>query len=581
MVNAYMHNNSNQHTNHSTTSPDLSSPGKDSGVYINGTSPVKNGVVTSNGTGPHSDSSTNSRSDSPKLPANISGDDHSGEKLSKTNLYIRGLPESTLDSHLVDMCKSYGQIVSTKAILDKNTNLCKGYGFVDFAYEEEALKAVVALQNKGILAQMARQQEQDPTNLYISNLPKTFDEKKLEKLLKNYGHVISTRILRDNSTQSKGVGFARMESKEICEHIIDKLNGYPLPGATDSREPLLVKFADTGKKKKPYDNKFRHGDDALNGLAGFDPSILAPNGLCYHSIANNRMSAHSGLPLAATAGPFAAFPHLPLAAGYPASSPNGAAAAVGAALSHQAQLAAAAGAPLAANSANAAYPHHLAAVLGGHQNPGAGGHQLSPSSSQPAAGVPAVSVAAVPGQQSYLLSTTATPYTQGTHSLDQNGTATSTAGGSLSNGHSVGGVNSSTSVTGTHQAPVTLSAPNGYSGPAAAAAVAAASMPYQNHLAQLAQHMGHMTIANNPHAAAAAAAGLNGHTQYFTHPLTSPAGYSYLPMTPAGAPPGDHLSAALYNPHAHLQISLEEHLKHQQLNGLVTTVSTNQETDYA
>ena len=172
----------------------------------------------------------------------------------------------------------------------------------------------------------------------------------------------------------------------------------------------------------------------------------------------------------------------------------------------------------------------------------------------------------------------------GTHSLDQTGTATSggsAAGGSLSNGHASvgGGVNSSTSVTGTHQAPVTLSAPNGYSGPGAA--VAAASMPYQNHLAQLAQHMGHMTIANNPHAAAAAAAGLNGHTQYFTHPLTSPAGYSYLPMTPAGAPPGDHLSAAIYNPHAHLQISLEEHLKHQQLNGLVTTVSTNQEADYA
>ena len=149
----------------------------------------------------------------------------------------------------------------------------------------------------------------------------------------------------------------------------------------------------------------------------------------------------------------------------------------------------------------------------------------------------------------------------------------------MSNGHASAG-NSSTSVAGTHQAPVSLSAPNGYSG-ASVAAAAAASMPYQNHLAQLAQHMGHMTIANNPHAAAAAAAGLNGHTQYFTHPLTSPAGYSYLPMTPAGAPPSDHLSAAIYNPHAHLQISLEEHLKHQQLNGLVTTVSTNQETDYA
>jgi hypothetical protein len=39
----------------------------------------------------------------------------------------------------------------------------------------------------------------------------------------------------------------RMESKEKCEQIIQMFNGSPLAG---SKEPLLVKFADGGIKKR-------------------------------------------------------------------------------------------------------------------------------------------------------------------------------------------------------------------------------------------------------------------------------------------------------------------------------------------
>ncbi|KAL0167171.1 hypothetical protein M9458_039015, partial [Cirrhinus mrigala] len=52
------------------------------------------------------------------------------------------------------------------------------------------------------------QQEQDPTNLYLSNLPVSVDEQELEALLRPFGHVISTRILRDAIGVSRGVGFA-------------------------------------------------------------------------------------------------------------------------------------------------------------------------------------------------------------------------------------------------------------------------------------------------------------------------------------------------------------------------------------
>lgn len=70
---------------------------------------------STNGGGGGGDRSTQSNnSESPK------------EQLSQTNLYIRGLAPTTNDKDLLNMCQQYGKIVSTKAILDKNTNMCKG-----------------------------------------------------------------------------------------------------------------------------------------------------------------------------------------------------------------------------------------------------------------------------------------------------------------------------------------------------------------------------------------------------------------------------------------------------------------------
>jgi len=170
-----------------------------------------------------------------------------GDQLSRTNLYIRGLQPNTSDRELVSLCQGYGKIISTKAIIDPATNTCKGYGFVDFETAPAAEAAVQDLQSKGIQAQMAKQQERDVTNLYIANLPININESDLEVMFKAFGKVISTRILRDQNTISRGVGFARMETKEQCEAVIQAFNGKLLPRFN---EPLTVKFADSGNKKK-------------------------------------------------------------------------------------------------------------------------------------------------------------------------------------------------------------------------------------------------------------------------------------------------------------------------------------------
>ncbi|XP_033161132.1 protein alan shepard isoform X10 [Drosophila mauritiana] len=237
-----------------------------------------------------------------------------GEQLSKTNLYIRGLQQGTTDKDLVNMCAQYGTIISTKAILDKTTNKC--YGFVDFEQPAFAECAVKGLQGKGVQAQMAKvgiwvlhrpaiQQEQDPTNLYIANLPPHFKETDLEAMLSKYGQVVSTRILRDQQMNSKGVGFARMESREKCEQIIQMFNGNTIPGAKD---PLLVKFADGGPKKKnlfktPDPNARAWRDVSAEGIpVAYDPTMQ-----------QNGVSVNVGTPIGVPYSRFSA----PQVGGYP------------------------------------------------------------------------------------------------------------------------------------------------------------------------------------------------------------------------------------------------------------------------
>ena len=54
-----------------------------------------------------------------------------------------------------------------------------------------------------------------------------------------------------------------MDSKDICERIIHELNKKPLPG---SQEPLLVKFADSGnRRKREYRNQ--------HALMGYDANM--------------------------------------------------------------------------------------------------------------------------------------------------------------------------------------------------------------------------------------------------------------------------------------------------------------------
>jgi len=57
-------------------------------------------------------------------------------------LYVGGLPYSTNDAELQDAFSQAGSVSSAVVIMDKMTGRSKGFGFVEFASDEDAQKAI-------------------------------------------------------------------------------------------------------------------------------------------------------------------------------------------------------------------------------------------------------------------------------------------------------------------------------------------------------------------------------------------------------------------------------------------------------
>merc|ERR1711935_74592 len=167
----------------------------------------------------------------------------------KTNLIVNYLPQTMTQEEIRSLFSSIGEVESCKLIRDKVTvGQSLGYGFVNYHRADDATKAIqtlngLRLQNKTIKVSYARPSSEaiKGANLYVSGLPKHMTQPDIERLFSCSGHIITSRILCDNTTGlSKGVGFIRFDQRIEAERAIQKLNGTIPEGAT---EPITVKFA--------------------------------------------------------------------------------------------------------------------------------------------------------------------------------------------------------------------------------------------------------------------------------------------------------------------------------------------------
>ncbi|KFA72834.1 hypothetical protein S40288_08552 [Stachybotrys chartarum IBT 40288] len=171
------------------------------------------------------------------------------------NVYIRGLHPTTDDELLFHFASRFGGVETSKAIIDTGTGACKGFGFAKFFDARDSEMCIRGFHRLGYEVGFARESfnsrlkaegDELSTNLYISNLPKSLTEVELGTIFLGYT-ILSSKILRDNMGNSRGVGFARFENRDVCDEVIRKFNGIGI-----GEEGLLmnIRYADTPSQKE-------------------------------------------------------------------------------------------------------------------------------------------------------------------------------------------------------------------------------------------------------------------------------------------------------------------------------------------
>ena len=62
-----------------------------------------------------------------------------------SKIYVGGLPYAATEQQLSDLFAQHGSVASARVITDKFTGQSRGFGFVEMSSDEEAQKAIAAL----------------------------------------------------------------------------------------------------------------------------------------------------------------------------------------------------------------------------------------------------------------------------------------------------------------------------------------------------------------------------------------------------------------------------------------------------
>ena len=124
---------------------------------------------------------------------------------------------------LKELFKGYGEIVRHKFVQPDDSTQ-PGYGFVQFARVSDAHKAITALENtvfnsgqKIYLSIALRRRSSltdEPTNLYVKNIPNEWGIDKLKQVFSKYGSIRQSKVMGD------GIAFVRYETHEQALNVL-------------------------------------------------------------------------------------------------------------------------------------------------------------------------------------------------------------------------------------------------------------------------------------------------------------------------------------------------------------------------
>ncbi|KAF5984344.1 hypothetical protein FBULB1_3361 [Fusarium bulbicola] len=213
--------------------------------------------------------------------------------LGNRNVYIRGLYPTTDDHTLYQFTSRFGEVETSKAIIDTATGACKGFGFAKFfdvAHSEMCIRGFHRLgYEESFNSRLKAEGDDDSTNLYISNLPKSLTEVELGAIFRDYT-ILSSKILRDSMGNSRGVGFARFENRDICDDVIERFHG---SSVGDEGLLMNIRYADTPAQKelKRVTAERRQFRTNEYNIGAYGTPLVGYGGSMYPHHAQNRRAA--------------------------------------------------------------------------------------------------------------------------------------------------------------------------------------------------------------------------------------------------------------------------------------------------
>lgn len=179
-----------------------------------------------------------------------------------TNVYAKNVDPEVTDDEFEKLFTKFGKITSCVLQRDEDGK-SKGFGFVNFEDHNEAQKAVDELHDSDFKGQklfVARAQKKSEreeelrrsyeaakneklakfqgVNLYLKNIPESYDDERLREEFAPFGAITSCKIMRAPSGVSRGFGFVCYSAPEEANKAVSEMNGKML----DNR-PLYVALA--------------------------------------------------------------------------------------------------------------------------------------------------------------------------------------------------------------------------------------------------------------------------------------------------------------------------------------------------
>ena len=167
-----------------------------------------------------------------------------------TSLYVGDLHPDVTETHLFEVFKQIGALASIRLCRDEATRRSLGYAYVNFHTVSDAEKAMEALNFSLIRNRPCRimWSSRDPSlrksglgNLFIKNLSPSIDNKSLFERFKEFGTILSCKVMLDEAGVSRGFGFVQFEKPEEANQAITKLNGTEIEGKQVFVGPIILK----------------------------------------------------------------------------------------------------------------------------------------------------------------------------------------------------------------------------------------------------------------------------------------------------------------------------------------------------